>query len=258
MTHEEIRAAICSCMARGKPLSASVTAHVQGCQECAHFLDAMLDGERALEGTPGLSPRVLLHMQTQVLAALPLKTRSWWPRALVLLPALAVAAAALLMVAPPGDHVTARGTGAPITSRERVRMLCVEDSGVSADVRSDAPDARLLCHVNRVLGFTVSVDADSRSRYLFLDGEQGSAPRWYHPRPDEMQSIPLPAAPVTDHVIPGVRLAVNHSPGTFRVDAIFSETPLTVDQVRDALTAGTLSNTLPPGSVMQTVELTLQ
>lgn len=261
MTHEQLQAAVMAALERGEDLPEQARRHARTCEACGPWLDAVLTQERALEGNAGLAGRAVDALEARVLSRVvvspaPSPVARLW-RALWLAVPLGAAAAAVLLWMPSTGGLAPRGLegGGPGTTA-RVRVLCVGQDGVRGDVRSDAPQARLHCGLHDVLAFTVTRDAANAQGHLFLVGTNASGePRWYHPRPEEEHSVALPQSPVTDHPLAGVRLDVNHAPGVTRVLAIFTQRPLSVEDVRQGMARGALEDVLPSGAQVQAVEV---
>lgn len=248
----------------GEALAPDVAEHVRHCEPCGMAWDRLLAAERALEHTDGLSSRALAVLEARVLASVePMSPKPgvWrWPGWLVGASAMAAACVALLLVLRPGQPLdfAPRGNGDSGPHPAWVRVLCVGAHGVTAEARSDAPSARLPCGLHDVLAFSVNKEAQAPWRALILVGvtAQGE-PRWYHPRPPELQSLALPEAPLADHALGGIRLEVNHAPGVTRVYALFTEQPVTLELVRDAITSRGLDVRTPGDTMVQMVELDL-
>lgn len=275
MKHDTCLQLLETALALDQALPPNALEHVQQCPPCGTALDQMLAAERALDGVAdGLSHRVMRHMEDAVLAQLaaapmpkPRVLPRWLRLSLVASPMLAAAALVMWVggrhtPAPDADGYTARGLAPSVGASARVRVLCVASqptTHVQADAQSDATDASLTCGLQDVLAFAVRTDPGTPYRYLFLLGINGSGqPRWYHPRPEDGVSIALPEEPTDSLQLTGVRLGINHAPGTTHIHALFTQSPLQVSRVEEALQAGNLDSALPPGSMVQTLELHLQ
>ncbi|MEW5849156.1 MAG: hypothetical protein AB2A00_10085 [Myxococcota bacterium] len=270
MNHQRAQELLEQAMAAGRPVPSHVRDHARACAECAAVLDRLLAAERALEGAEGLSARALHELEGRLMRTLPApapRTRPLLQRLWPVIPALAVAASAwVLMVRTPhrpdeADPWRARGgtTTGEAAAVPALRVLCVGEGGVRGDARSNPPNAQpLRCGVDDVLSFTLSDPAGTDLRYAFVVGRTAEgALRWYHPRPEEKQSVPLPLAPAADAPLPGVRLSVNHERGPLTVLAIFSSEPLTVEGVKTSLDQ-ILEDPAAHGSLVQRVELVLE
>lgn len=251
MNHPQALATMETVLADGTALPAELAVHLQQCPECAATWDALTEAERALEGDAGLSARALAALENRVLLSVPTLPRpglaAWARRFLLPVAPLALATAAVfLWVSPRVDGgFQARGGADDLAAPVRVRLLCVGSAGVRGDVVSTAEVRTLHCGQQDVLGFALTVNPDNPWTSLFLVGVgPDGQPRWYHPRPEEKESVALPREPVADQPLPGVRLDVNHREGTTRVYAVYSHRPLSVEEVRQAVARGSMESAL--------------
>jgi hypothetical protein len=264
MMHDRARKGMEEAVSQGAALAADVEAHLGQCAECGQAWDLLCAGERAFEGVDGLSARALDQVEGRVMAAFAARPQpakqAWWKRLWLATPILAAGAMLLWVNLPPQPTFQARGSAQDTHPTARVRVLCVGGSGVRGDVFSDGRSPGVLhCDLEDVLGFALTMDEAGPWKYLFVVGSQGQGQvRWYHPRPEERESVKLPTQPVTDQPLPSVRLTVNHQPGTTRVLAIFSQEPLSVGMVEEALRSGNRLEDALPGPVMvQQVEVAI-
>jgi hypothetical protein len=264
MTHDRALVGMEAAVSEGQALTPDVAEHVAACEACAHKWDLLCEGERAFERTDGLSSRALAQLEQRVMTAHAARpqpaTVAWWKRLWMAAPVLAAGAGLLWFNLPGTPSFQARGNAPLAHASARVRVMCVGGSGVRGDVLSDAKGPGVLhCDLEDVLGFALTVDETGPWKYVFVVGSQGPGQvRWYHPRPEERESVKLPDQPVTDQPMPSVRLTVNHQPGNARVLAIFSQEPLSVSAVEEALKNGTRLEDALPGPVMvQQVEVAI-
>lgn len=260
MTHPEIIRRLERAIVDGEALSADVLGHVRGCAECGAAWDRLCATERAFEGTDGLSTRALASLEKRVLSTVQPARARWWSasRWMAWVPAAAVAVVLVLAFLRPlsTDGFSARGGDDGTSPRAWVRVLCVGPSGVTAEARSSDGNAQLSCGLHDVLAFSVHEVADAPWHAIFVVGvAPNGEPRWYRPHPSDERSVLLPAPPLTDHALGATRLDVNHAPGITRIHVLFTARPLSIDEVRAALTRGELADALPADSIVQSVEL---
>lgn len=267
MTHP-LAPSVVDALAQGRALSARDRAHLDACASCAESHARLCAVERALEGTDGLSARVLADLEARVMAAPGVAPPSWASRVARYwhLPVLSLAAAGAVLLlffrAPLDTSGAPRGRGGSDPAlAPRVQLLCVKQAGVAADVAmsdADAAPPELPCDRDGVLGFAVTTPVGLAPRQLFVVGlGPDGQPRWYHPRPEENVSLTLPPGTLTGHVLPAVRLSVNHVTGSTHVWAIFSEAPLSVAQLSTALAHGTLDASALDAVVVQHAQVVL-
>jgi hypothetical protein len=146
---------------------------------------------------------------------------------------VAVATAAVLLPfwlrspGEPGSPSTAEFQPRGASRVERtagVRAFCIGDEGVTRR-----------CTRSTQLRLTVSNGGKFQRLFLLgLDDDWGL--KWYAPRPPEQQSVPAPQGPnlIDREVGPAVRLGVNHDRGKVRVYALFSDEPVTAQEVEAA------------------------
>lgn len=273
MTHDDAAVHMQDALDGMTALAPAGASHIAACQECAARWDELCAAERVFENAPeaqGLSAAALARVEAAVMAGLPKPAAqglAWWLRALWASPVLA-AAAAVLWIQVPGSTGGFQGRGSlpqgAAESAPRVRVLCVGPEGVRGEAQSAAMPGVLHCGLSDDLGFTVTSQAGSAWKYLFVVGSQGpDQPRWYHPRPEEKLSVKLPDLPVTDQLLTPVHLVVNHRPGANRVLVIFSQEALSVEAVAEALKGdathpeAALAASLPGPVLVQQVEVTI-
>jgi hypothetical protein len=86
-----------------------------------------------------------------------------------------------------------------------------------------------------VLAFTYTF-AEERPGYLALFGiQEGGEVLWYYPECGQPRSIPIKGGVVDEPLQEGIDLAVNHRPGWLRITALFSDEPIEVDAVEEAV-----------------------
>jgi hypothetical protein len=216
-------------------------AHLRDCEGCRGRYDRVALAERMLHGGPASlgqpSPAAFERIGAAVVAEAAAAGRpSAWQRLLQWLAAprhwaplaTGATAAVLLLALPwllaprPVEEFRARGGGAAAGERPAgLRAFCLDGSGVTPRC-SQAAQLRLTVsnggHYQRV--FVVGLD------------ETGEL-KWYAPRPPETTSVPAPAG-VDVPLGAAVRLGVNHDPGKVRIYALFSDNPLSAEEIEAA------------------------
>lgn len=209
--------------------------HLRGCSACRARYDRVALAERMLGGGPAAlgrpSQASLDRIGAAVLDGAAPPARGWQRLVQWFAPTprwaagLAVAAALVLIPfalrAPTSDPgFQARG-GAPQERTAGLRAFCLDDGGVTPR-----------CTRQDQLRLTVS-NAGRFQRVFLVGLDDEWAPKWYAPRPPEIQSVAAPEG-VDVPVGPAVRLGVNHDPGKVRVYALFSDVPVTMPEVEAA------------------------
>jgi hypothetical protein len=120
----------------------------------------------------------------------------------------------------PGDEFQARG-GATNERAAGVRAFCLDERGVTP-------------RCSRAAQLKITVSNGGRFARVFLVGVDDELNlKWYAPRPPELASVPAPAG--VDQPIGGaVRLGVNHDPGRVRIYALFSDAPVSAQEIEAA------------------------
>jgi hypothetical protein len=211
--------------------------HMAGCLTCRARYDRVSLAERMLHGGPSAlatpSSSTLKRLEGAVLgaAAAPLPA---WQRALQWMAptqrwAVGVAAAAAVVVLipflarspAPHDEFQTRGT---TTSHERtagLRAFCIGDDGVTP-------------RCARTTQLRLTVSNAGKFQHIFVVGfDDDFNPKWYAPRPPEQQSVTAPDG-VDQQIGTAVKLGVNHDPGKVRIYALFSDAPVTTQEVQAA------------------------
>ena len=196
--------------------------------------------DRLLKGTPVL--RALRRERTREagLEYSPKPRRTWY---LALgFPKLAVAALALFVLVPtaywgltrnksggpslaplasPGQEFTSRGT--PL-KQPSFKVWCLAASGAYGPC---APGSTMVFRVTPV-GF--------RAFAAFAQGPDGNMV-WYFPGEEQTTSLSLVGLHESGMLPRGVPISDSDKPGTYLIHGIFSSSPLTKDQVREAVSA---------------------
>lgn len=243
-----------------------VHGHLAECAPCRGYYQRVAELHVAFTGRSwqgslgmaGIESSLLVHGPLHG----PLATR-WWSwlvhsftaRALVAVASLAI----LLLVldaagslswrrssptAPGFERLNPRGGASTPASPARLRPICVLRSELTGDTPDEngALSGRVTrCTMESDLVFAYLYDGDpDLARYVFVVGlDDRLTPLWYGPRPDEQQSLAIAAAERgVVYRLPGAtRVGVNHQPGRVRAFALFSPTPVRVDEVAAAVRA---------------------
>lgn len=210
--------------------------HLRGCADCRARYDRVALAERMLSGGPAALDRpsaaTLDRIGAAVLDGAAGRPGAWqrmlqwfaptqrW--AVGLAAAAAVVLVPFLMRAPrPVDSgFQARG-GAQHERTAGLRVFCIAGDGVTPH-----------CAREDQLKLTVS-NAGKFQRVFLVGLDDEWSPKWYAPRPPEIESVPAPDG-VDVPVGPAIRLGVNHDPGKVRVYAIFSDAPVTSQEIEAA------------------------
>ena len=211
--------------------------HLAGCVTCRARYDRVSLAERMLHGgaaaldTPSSSTLRRLEGAVLGAAAPPLPA---WQRALSWLAptqrwAVGVAAAAAVVVLipflarspKPHDEFQTRGTTASHERTAGLRAFCIGDEGVTP-------------RCARTTQLRLTVSNAGKFRDVFVIGfDDDFNPKWYAPRPPEQQSGAAPEG-VDQQIGAPVRLGVNHDVGKVRIYALFSDAPVTTQEVQAA------------------------
>jgi hypothetical protein len=163
---------------------------------------------RLLAGRDRISRLEKEEILGNVLAAsAPRRTRWWWAA----LPALAIAAIVLLVVLPrkPSDEFTARGGGKPVAAFTPSCNPC-------------KPGGTLVFDVHGTTGYRYFAAFSRRSDGTVL---------WYFPAAGGA-SVDLVDQPAHGVLNRGIVLGPEHAAGTYHVYGVFSNEPLTREQIR--------------------------
>jgi hypothetical protein len=212
-------------------------AHLQGCTSCRARYDRVALAERMLHGGPAAlakpSPTSLDRIGAAVLDGAIARPQAWQRALKWLAPTqrwavgLAATAAVAVLIpflarspSPPSGEFQVRGAA----SHERtagLRAFCIGADGVTNKCA-------------RAAQLRLTVSNSGKFQRVFLVGfDDDWSPKWYAPRPPEMQSVAAPDG-VDAPVGPAVKLGVNHDPGKVRVYALFSDTPVTAPEIEAA------------------------
>ncbi len=211
--------------------------HLAGCTACRARYDRVSLAERMLHGGPKAmdtpSSSTLKRLEGAVLGATAAPAPAWQRALAWLAPtqrwAVGVAAAAAVVVLIPfllratahhdGEFQT-RGA----TTHERtagLRAFCIGAEGVTPR-----------CERSTQLRLTVS-NAGKFQKVYVVGFDDAFNPKWYAPRPPEEQSVAAPDG-VDQQIGAAIKLGVNHDPGKVRIYALFSDAPVTTQEVEAA------------------------
>lgn len=210
--------------------------HLAGCTSCRARYDRVSLAERMLHGGPNAlatpSSSTLKRLEGAVLAAATTREPAWQRALQWFAPtqrwAVGVAAAAAMVVLIPflarspkrGDEFQTRGA----TTHERtagLRAFCIGDEGVTPR-----------CARTTQLRLTVSNAGKFKSVFVVGFDDEFN-PKWYAPRPPEGQSVSAPDG-VDQQIGAAVKLGINHDPGKVRIYALFSDAPVSTQEVESA------------------------
>jgi hypothetical protein len=212
-------------------------AHLGGCPACRARYDRVSLAERMLHGGPKAldtpSASTLVRLEGAILgAAVPPKPA--WQRALGWFAptqrwAVGVAAAAAVVVlvpflvrsTPPDGGFQSRGATPTHERTAGLRAFCIGDEGVTP-------------RCARTTQLRLTVSNAGKFQHVFVVGfDDDFNTKWYAPRPPEQQSVAAPDG-VDQQIGAAVKLGINHDPGKVRVYALFSDAPVTTQEVQAA------------------------
>jgi hypothetical protein len=211
-------------------------AHLVECATCRGRYDRVAMAERLLHGGPAAlarpSPASFERIGAAVIAGAVVRPPAWQRLLQWLAPpqrwATMAAAAALLLALPwllrtrvPSDEFQSRGGGAAAERAAGLRAFCLDEAGVTPR-----------CSRASQLHMTVS-NGGHFERVFVVGLDDGLELKWYAPRPPQSASVTAPAG-VDVPLGAAVRLGVNHDPGKVRIYALFSDAPLTANEVEAA------------------------
>jgi hypothetical protein len=210
-------------------------AHLAGCTSCRARYDRVAMAERMLHGGPRAidtpSSSTLKRLEAVVLSSA--TPASAWQRALRWFAptqrwAVGVAAVAAAVVLIPFLARSPKSAGefqvrGPATQERTagLRAFCIGDEGVTPR-----------CARTTQLRLTVS-NAGKFARVFVIGFDDEFNPKWYAPRPPEQQSVAAPDG-VDQQIGPAVKLGVNHDPGKVRIYALFSDAPVSAQEIEAA------------------------
>ena len=229
--------------------------NLDGCDSCATVFDTYQTMESALLGKDAPYTSFTIERVHEALVSdasthhSETRPRLKWIPAAVAGGISIVAAVAFLILGPvgrPANHpnhravlggdaalsavtLTAKGIYPPSSaSLIGIRVFAV-DTGADR-VREEAH-----LDLNDIITFTYT-EAEIGVRYLALFGiQETGGVRWYYPDYNEAKSIPVDGETVDEPLGDGIDLSVNHRPGWLRIVAMFSDAPLDVDTIEDAV-----------------------
>ena len=212
--------------------------HLPGCADCRARYDRVSLAERMLHGGPASmdtpSGSTLKRLEGAVLGAVvaPLspwqRTLQWfaptqrWASGLAVAAAVVVLLPFLLRAPKPASDGEFQARGA--TTHERtagLRAFCIGDDGVTPR-----------CDRSTQLRLTVS-NGGKFGRVFVVGFDDDFNPKWYAPRPPDAQSVAAPDG-VDQQIGAAVKLGVNHDPGKVRIYALFSDAPVSAQEVEAA------------------------
>lgn len=216
--------------------------HLRGCDRCAARYDRVMSVARALR-PPSDEPsgEELATIGDSIAARTPRpRRRATLFQALAgagMLVAAATAAVVLMVPAPlPSDEeVQPRGRAATFDADLRAYCLRQQGDTVSVVAVSDAVHGDLRCAVTDAVQFAYRLRSPATAFLAIVGTDEDGRLHPYQPRPpgDRAQAV---FATDREQVLAGsVRLGVNHRPGKVRIVALFSASPLTLQQVEAAL-----------------------
>jgi hypothetical protein len=172
--------------------------------------------------------------------------------------AVAVPAMALLLALPLWWLLVGRGQTAPSSGvieqslfaprggrapyETHLFLFCVEGEGGDAVVRRlDRPAAMAAradtCAIEGELQFALTNLTDEYPFLYVLGLDENGRRLWYFPTPDEGQSLAVPTGIREALLGESIILRINHRPGGARIFAVFSEAPLTEEDISPSLEA---------------------
>lgn len=232
------------------PGAQQARSHLEGCASCQAHFDRLAAADRALagnEGGPGPFERTFTRgcVESALEAATPraplsYRTSAW------LVAALAVMGAGTLLwravdsrsETAPAPESRARGGG---FEGHALELLCV-DSARRSLAGGDAPERQVRCPLTGDLKIAaMNISRDGALPYLTLVSvsADGVANRLLPEKP-EAGTISMRVGELVRMVGlgEGIRLAVNHTPGKWRVVGLFTAQPLRADELQARLAAG--------------------
>jgi hypothetical protein len=226
---------------------------VDRCPACAEYYARHQKLESALCGTD--EPFTVFSMErtkkalfaTLAEKTAPKKESSAFPR--ILAPAAIVAAAAVLAVflfpgKPALDRtpITPSAVISPVTlvARGGFPQKAQADAGirvfrVSKDAAHVSEGGDLF--IDDTITFTYTYVNESGGALALFGIQNTGEIRWYYPGYNEKMSIPIEGDKVDEPLKDGILLAVNHRPGRLRIIALFTEEPLSTEEIEAATAA---------------------
>ena len=102
-----------------------------------------------------------------------------------------------------------------------LRAFCIGDSGVTP-------------RCARAAQLRLTVSNSGKFQRVFVVGfDDDWSPKWYAPRPPELQSVTAPGG-IDAPIGPPVKLGINHDPGKVRIYALFSDAPVSAPEIEAA------------------------
>jgi hypothetical protein len=217
--------------------------HLGGCVPCRARYDRVSRAERMLHGGPKAmdtpSSSTLKRLEGAIVARVAAPAPAWQRALQWFAPtqrwATGVAAAAAVAVlipflvrspTPPpigqsGGEFQTRGATPTHERTAGLRAFCIGDDGVTP-------------RCARTTQLRLTVSNGGKFHNVFVIGfDDDFNPKWYAPRPPEQQSVAAPDG-VDQQIGAAVKLGINHDPGKVRIYALFSDTPVSTQEVQSA------------------------
>ncbi|RJO70462.1 MAG: hypothetical protein C4523_05450 [Myxococcales bacterium] len=214
--------------------------------------------ERALCGIPPTDPpwthfdterigKIVLH-RVGAAAEKEFSWSAWGWRLAFAIPIILVLLAAPLLYRLSGQQGSSipKSLFAPRGSEEpyetHLFLFCIEGKGRAAKVtRLDRPpfltEAPEKCSINSEFQLALT-NLTTKKKYIYVVGMDDAGRRlWYFPEPGEGESRPAPTGVAEKLFGESIRLSVNHRLGLMRMFVVFSEHPVTEDEISRALDA---------------------
>jgi hypothetical protein len=214
--------------------------HAAGCGACRDRYNRTVLAARMLAGGPAAARRQLPVEAAGIARFVMASTRpplGERVRRFLLRPrftfavAAAAAAAFVLMLRPrpPAERWNARGGAERAVA---VRAFCLTEDAVTAlDPAAQPPR----CPATAQLKLAATNRA-RRARVFLVGVDSAYRVKWYAPRPPETASVPFPGGGASDEPVGGaIQIGVNHRPGPLRIYGLFSDKPVSADEVRAAV-----------------------
>lgn len=245
--------------------------HLQACEKCRAHYDQLMLLERQLGGgQETLTEAQVERIEAEILGVLAERPdrRGWTTKRLLLVHGLALALALVVVFVlyPPGRVSDAdfapKGPGDQWQSSIGIRAFCMyRDSEGNPRIRTSIAQATTggpvqRCNLSDLLQFTYSnlrKEGRPGAQYLFIFGlDRDHRPFWYHSHPESGQSAWIGnTIEVIDEPQAGsIQLWVNHRPGPVRIFGLFSQNPISIDEVRTCI-AGLKAQGVPIEQVRQ-------
>lgn len=219
------------------------------CPTCGAFYEQCALLERALTGAPNGVPVFSIERTRDVITSRHSDRKMTWDSRWMKWSAVFTGAVGVLLIwlmaiivgpeshrvsLPSSDtHISrelvSRGTSRAVSSYVGFRVFAVTPKNRGAKEKS-------VLHIDDIITFTYTY-AKNNSGYLMLFGLQESTklPLWYYPNWDEEKSISISGNQVDKPLGDGIVLSVNHRAGPLRIVSLFSDEPIDVKEVEEAV-----------------------